>query len=254
MSAWGGPLLADYQPFTEQFNPSLGAFPADLMQPITDRFVGPDMPADLMEKWNREFVAPDVATIHENPIVQARVKLGMDAIQRGAAARGTLLTPGVQMGIAEYAGDVAVDEYQNIWDRARAEFNDAYGMFTGDKERRRGVWNDQFAQGLGTFQANTGLKLNDRAQRAGFYGDQFGRDMSTFNTRFDVHRDNQLTPFGMGVQREQLGQSGRALDENLRMGEFNRNRASYLDDFNIWHTLDSDYYDRLFRQAELGRP
>ena len=58
---------ANYTPWNRPFNPSLGALPADLMQPITERFTPREMPGDVLDKWSREFTAPDPSKLQENP-------------------------------------------------------------------------------------------------------------------------------------------------------------------------------------------
>ena len=53
----------------------------------------------------------------QDPGYQFRLGEGLNAIQRGAAARGTLLTGGLQKGLQRYAQDYASGEYGNIFDR-----------------------------------------------------------------------------------------------------------------------------------------
>ena len=331
---WGGggtglPLpSAAYIPWTRPFASSLGALPPDLMQaiterytptampadlldPITARYTSTTMPADLLDKWDRTFTAPDPSKLLENPVVQARLALGRDAAEKSAMAQGTLYTGGFAKGLNEFGQQVATEEYDDIYNRARGEFLDAFGTFSGDKSRRQGVWNDQNQQGLsafntntgltladraqrgnvwseqnrqglGAFAANTGLTLADRGQRAGIYGDQWGRDWTKHLGDYNIAKENQTIPFGMstdvyrlgqgdwglrqgdwglrqgdvrlGQTDRQIGQQDRALDENFRMGAFNRNRLGYLDQFDLYKYQDSSFWDRLLRGAELGRP
>ena len=53
----------------------------------------------------------------QDPGYQFRLGEGLNAIQRGAAARGTLLTGGLQKGLQRYAQDYASGEYGNIFGR-----------------------------------------------------------------------------------------------------------------------------------------
>lgn len=53
----------------------------------------------------------------QDPGYQFRLGEGLNAIQRGAAARGTLLTGGLQKGLQRYAQDYASGEYGNIFNR-----------------------------------------------------------------------------------------------------------------------------------------
>lgn len=148
-----------------------------------------DIPSDLMDKWSGTFTAPDPNAIMDNPLVKNRIALGMDAIQGGAASRGTLLTPGVQKSIADYAGQVGSGEYWNLYNAAANEFMNSYNMFEGDRSRRANTW-------------------------LGFGG------------------------FG----------------EQQKMNNFTINRANTLDQFDLWHQLDSDWWNRQFLGAQLGHP
>jgi len=249
-----------YIPWNRPFVPSLGALPADLMQPITERFTPTALPADIMDPWTREFTAPDPSKLQENPVVQARLALGRDAAEKSAAARGTLFTGGFAKGLNEFGQQVATEEYDNIYNRARGEFLDAFGIFSGDRSRRQGVVNDQNVTGLNAFNANTGLTLADKAQRAGIYGDQWNRDFAQQGFDYGVHTDNQTIPFGMATTRYGLGQEDRrigqadtALSENLRMGSFNRNRLTDLDAFGKYVYQDSSYWDRIFKGLDVGQ-
>lgn len=217
-----------FTPFTQTFTPSLGALPSDLMQ--TTRSFIPDDVASA--KWDRSFVAPDPAQMMNDPVVQARLAMGRQAFEASGAATGTLRTGGFAQRLNEFGQQVATDEYDKIYQRAMGEFQGAYGMFQGDLLRRQGVAGQQFAETMG-----------DKSFRAGVYGDQTARDFGQFGLDYQINRNNQLDPFGMGTALYGLGQ------ENQRIGQ-----SQQALDFNIWNTMDTNYYDRLFRQAELGMP
>lgn len=186
MSAFGTSYAGGSAPFT----PSVGAFPSDLLQP-----------------WDKTFTPPDAATIKDSPLVQSRINLGLDTMQKGAAGKGTLLTPGFQKSIADYAGDVGSQEYWNLYNSAAQEYQNAYSMFEGDKSRRANTW-----LGVGNFD------------------------------------------FGALMGLTQMGQNQQGLDENQRMDTFGMNRANTMDAFNVYNTQDVNYYERLFRAAQLGQP
>lgn len=204
-----------YTPFTQTFTPSLGALPGDLMKP-----------------WDRTFQAPDASKLASDPVVQARLSLGRDAFEKSAAATGTLRTGGFAQGLEQFGQQVATDEYSKIYDRAMQEFQGAYGMFQGDK-----------------------------TTRAGIYGDQWSRDFGQYQNQYNISRNNQLDPFGMGTALYGLGQTDRRLSQDdQRIGlaqqesQFGQNRTTRMDDFSMWAYGDTNYYDRLFRAAELGQP
>jgi hypothetical protein len=64
------------------------------------------------------FTAPTALTEKNDPGYQARLKLGTDALQRSAAARGSLLTGGTAQGLNQFAQDYASNEYGNVYNRA----------------------------------------------------------------------------------------------------------------------------------------
>lgn len=218
-SEGGGPSAASgvtdtaglYTPWTRAFTPSLGAFPSD-----------------VMDKWDQTYTPLDPNTIKDNPLVQARINLGRDAIEKGAAARGTLLTPGVQSHISTMAGDIGSDEYWRLRDTASQDYLNAFNVFSGDRSRR-----------------------------AGEYGNQWMRDFSKEGFDYGTSRDNQTIPFGMGVSNRQLGQADRQLgqgDRSLDLSYLNFGETQRMNDFGQYRWADDAYWDRLFRGAGLGLP
>jgi len=202
-------------------------------------FTAREIPDDLWDKWPKTFTAPDPAKLDENPLVKARLRIGNDAIEKSNAARGTFFTPGMLKEISTYSGDVASSEYNNIYNRAFGEFQNAYGQFQGDRSRR-----------------------------AGLAGQQFGQDLSAYGTNYGVSRDNQTIPFGWNVQGRQLDQGDRSLGQaDYRLGQTDRsialgaqgqawsqNRQGYMDQYGIWRDQDDRYWDRLFKGSEGGAP
>lgn len=66
------------------------------------------------------FVAPTPGTMSQAG--QFRLSQGLKAIERGAAARGTLLTGALQARLNDYAGDSASQEYDNDYRRALSTY------------------------------------------------------------------------------------------------------------------------------------
>lgn len=83
--------------------------------------------------WTTPFVAPNNLTEQNDPGFQARLKMGTDALQRSAAARGTLLTGGLLKSLDRYAQDYASNEYNNVYNRALGEYQQAYNIFEGNQ-------------------------------------------------------------------------------------------------------------------------
>lgn len=64
------------------------------------------------------YKAFDPATVQIDPGSQWRLSQGLKGIERGAAARGTLLTGGTQKAIVDYNQGAASQEYGNAYQRA----------------------------------------------------------------------------------------------------------------------------------------
>ena len=202
---------APYNPWTRAFSPTLGAFPSDIMQP-----------------WSQTYTPLDPNTIRDNPLVKTRIDLGREAIEKGAAARGTLLTPGTQSYISTMAGDVASDEYWNLRNAASQDYTNAYNIFAGENNRRSDT-----------------------------YGSQWLRDFGKEQFDYGAFKENQTIPFGMGVQNRQLGQADRGLDlqsRGLDLGFANFGETQRMNDFGQYKWADDAYWDRLFRAGTLGTP
>lgn len=256
-----------YQPFTETF--TAPPPPADLMDPWTRTFVAPERPADLMDPWTRMYTRPTAADLQTDPGVQVRLEAQQRAMERSAAAKGTLLTGGFQRSLGEVMQDYASNEYQRLVDRATQEYLNAFKVFTGDKSRRASVYNDQFGQSLAGHQTDFNTFLGDKDRRSREYGNTYGRALGEFGQRFDTHQANQLNAFNIGragrLDDFNIGRTTKMddfgiSDTNRRFGFdvdrdlWGRNRTGYMDDFNIWRTLNRDWTDDNFRLADFGRP
>jgi hypothetical protein len=64
------------------------------------------------------FTAPTGLDMQNDPGYMERLKLGTDALQKSAAARGSVLTGGTAKALDSYAQDYASNEYGNVYGRA----------------------------------------------------------------------------------------------------------------------------------------
>lgn len=87
----------------------------------------------LAQGWNTpfqspgNFQAPTMDDAMNSPGFQFRLKEGLDALQRSAAAKGTLLTGGTLKDINSWAQDYASNEYDKVYGRALGENQLQYG-------------------------------------------------------------------------------------------------------------------------------
>lgn len=80
----------------------------------------------FMEPWN--FKAPTDVTEQNDPGFQFRLKEGLNAIQKSAAAKGTLLTGGTLKDLAEFGQNFASNEYDKVYGRALGEYQGSLGL------------------------------------------------------------------------------------------------------------------------------
>ena len=93
-------------------NPTLGAF------------------GSLMQPYQGHFTAPTEAQMEANdPGYQARMKLGQQAFEQSAAARGNLLTGGTAQAENQLAQDFASNEYNNYYNQAYNQYASNYNQY-----------------------------------------------------------------------------------------------------------------------------
>lgn len=73
-----------------------------------------------------QFRAPSFQDATNEPGFQFRLRGGTDALERSAAARGTLRTGGTLKDIVEYGQNFASSEYTNVFNRALNSFDRTY--------------------------------------------------------------------------------------------------------------------------------
>lgn len=121
------------------------------------------------------FEAPSGLTEANDPGFQARMKMGTDAIQASAAAKGSILSGGTLKALDRYAQDYASNEYGNIYSRAlqtnntntgnafrSAEDNAQYGLagYNANVANAFRTQEDQANYGLQGYQTNVSTQRN----------------------------------------------------------------------------------------------
>lgn len=91
---------------------------------------------DLMQPWDIPFVAPTEITERNDPGFRARFELGMDALQKSAAARGGLFNGETLKNLTQFGQDYASSEYGNVYGRALGEYQQAYNIFEGNQGKQ----------------------------------------------------------------------------------------------------------------------
>lgn len=84
----------------------------------------------------QSFSAPTTLDEQNDPGYQARLALGTDALQKSAAARGSVLTGGTAKALDTYAQDYASNEYNNVYNRALQGYTtNANNYYTGQNNQ-----------------------------------------------------------------------------------------------------------------------
>ena len=115
-----------------------------------------------------DFVAPNPADIANDPGYQFRSAEGEKAIQRSAAAHGTLLSGGTLKSLERYRQGIASDEAGKAFDRALAAYTTNRGTNAQNFDQQMGA----FGGDLNAFGANTNAGLG--------YG-RLGLDTAQYN-------------------------------------------------------------------------
>lgn len=120
-----------------------------------------------------DFVAPDPNGIYADPSYQYRLKQSLGGLDASAAARGTLRTGGHLLGIQGKAGEMASQEYANIFDRAMQDYGTKYKSAY-----------DEFAPRLQDYQNRFGA-AQDQGNRA------FDRDWQRYQFPLDQELERE---------------------------------------------------------------
>lgn len=84
---------------------------------------------NLVTPYSGSFNAPTGLTEQNDPGYQARLKLGTDALERSAAARGGVLTGGTAKALDTYGQDYGSNEYNNVYNRALTDYTTKYNAY-----------------------------------------------------------------------------------------------------------------------------
>lgn len=87
----------------------------------------------LLQGWNTPFTAPTNVTEQNDPGYQFRLQQGQQALERSAAAKGNLLTGGTGKALTQYGQDYASNEYNNVYNRALQQYQQAYNIFQNNQ-------------------------------------------------------------------------------------------------------------------------
>lgn len=152
----------------------------------------------LLEPWNVQFsypafsyeayappaafTPPTMAEVQAEPGYQMRLTEGQKALERSAAARGTLLTGGTLKSLDDYAQAMAANEYQNV-----------YG-------RRANEWSTNYNKSLTDWTTN----YNKAAQE---YTQAYNKALGEYGQAYNIYEGNVTRPYNFLSGLAGLGQS-----------------------------------------------
>ena len=239
-----GPAPASIKPFTEQFSY------ADFVAP-TPR--AQDYPG------YRPTTQDD---LQADPSWKIRLKEAQDAIERSAAARGSYLTPNTMQDITRSSQDYASNEFGNVDARRFRDWGTGYDRLVGEDMSafdrglttygtNRGNQKDLFDTRRSIFEANENNRYgSERSNRQDDFGILTGNRNYALGSRgLDLQALAGDRGYDLGLRGSDLANrqfqfgsdlSNRQFDFSKDQDAFNRNRTSYLDDFNMWTDRDDE--------------
>lgn len=114
-----------------------------------------------------DFTPPTMAQIQADPGYQVGLDAGTQALQRGAASRGSILNPGTQKALARFGTDYGTTKAGEVIGRAFETYKDRYGQFRDAAS----------------------LSLSGRQQQENEFQDTVNNGLSAYNTRYRGYQD-----------------------------------------------------------------
>ena len=118
-----------------------------------------------LQPWTGTFAAPTSDEAMATPGFQFQLGQGLQALQRSAAAKGTLLTGGAQKGLEQYAVGLANQNYGDVYNRAYNTYESNRNSFLQNEANRynseRSNLTDQWGINSDYFNMGQAQKLND---------------------------------------------------------------------------------------------
>ena len=91
------------------------------------------MGTGLSQPWTTPFNAPDPNSFTNDKPLQWQMEQGTNAVTRGLAKNGTLLTGGAAKALDRYGQGVASQYYNDAYNRAIQQYQQAYGVFSNNQ-------------------------------------------------------------------------------------------------------------------------
>lgn len=132
-----------------------------LLQPWTTPFNYSDWKAP------DPFKAPTTVDEQNDPGYKFRMQMGQQAIERSAAAKGTLLTGGTAKDLTQFGQDYGSGEYQNVYGRALTDYTTGYNSSLTDWTTNYNKAHQSYMDAYNIFENNQANQYNRIANLAG---------------------------------------------------------------------------------------
>lgn len=173
------------QPFGEQY--SVLGRPEWLSGP----FEVPGRPAAIATpyvapEWRETFSAPTMEEVTRDPGYQSRLSTGLQARERAAAAKGSILSGGHQKALEKFGQEFAANEYAPAFARAFDTYQQRYGQFADSANR--GFQARQLNESA--YQTDLGAAMGARSINENAYAGDAMRNLNQFQTRYGAYQDH----------------------------------------------------------------
>lgn len=203
---------------------------------------GGDGDATLLDPWTGQFEyppfeppppfeAPTGEEVFHDPGFMFRLSEGQKALERSAAAKGTLLTTGTVKDLDAFTQDLASQEYGNVYGRRLGEYESRYGHATNDYERDRGNTLNDYLLARENFWQNEDRPFNKLLALTGV-GANAAQNYLTGSNQYANNYSNLLLG-GANNQSNYYQQSGN-LSGNSQMYNSNLWGNFWNNAFNTW--------------------
>jgi hypothetical protein len=102
----------------------------------------------------------DLASLQATPGYQFREQQGEQAVNRGAAARGGLLSGATQKALTEFGQGLASTEFQNAWQRAQTAYQAAFDRYNQNRTTKYNMLSTQAGRGQNAANTMAGAATN----------------------------------------------------------------------------------------------
>lgn len=159
---------------------------------------------DPLRPWEETFKAPTAEDATNSPGFQFRLGEGLKALERSAAAKGTLLTGGTLKGEQRYAQNTASNEYKDVYGRAYNEYDTRRTNFLQNEANRynsqRSNLGDQWGMNTDVFGMNNTNRMNDWQINS----DYFNQGLAEKQQNFDIWNTQDTNAFNKIYQTAML--------------------------------------------------